>query len=94
MQCKTFSHIDKDGRNYYKSKKAYKTHEEAIDEARMLNLNRKRKFKVVPYKCIECGKYHLGRTGKPITPDYREKLKEKRYQEYTPKYLEDFNKFL
>lgn len=66
-QCETFSHIDINGEKVMKNKQKYDTDKEAIEEARKLNCLPETIHKVVAYKCITCGKWHIGRTSKVLT---------------------------
>jgi len=57
-----------------KKKKAYNSLDEAILQAKIINVSDNVTEKNVPYKCTVCHKYHVGRNGKPITEKYRKKL--------------------
>lgn len=71
-QCKTFSHMDINGEKVMKNKQKYDTDKEAIEEARKLNCLPETIHKVVAYKCITCGKWHIGRTSKVLTEKEKE----------------------
>ena len=45
----------------WKEKKEYKTQDEAIDDAKIINKNLKQIHKVVPYRCSVCNNFHLGK---------------------------------
>lgn len=74
MQCLRFSNIDLNGEKVFKAKKAYDTQEEAITDAKVLNLRPNQITKLVPYRCKDCHKFHLGRNGKPITEKDKKRL--------------------
>ena len=73
MYCRTIKGYDDFGLPVYKSKKQYNTLDEAIAEARFINSKSTTICKVVPYKCPECFKFHLGRNGSILTTKQREK---------------------
>lgn len=75
MECYKYIGNDENGNPTYKLKKAYKTQDEAIDAAKILNSHNHVISKVVPYKCSECHLYHIGRNGNQLTEKYRNKLK-------------------
>lgn len=54
-------------------KKPFETEEEALSIARLLNTKDKVIHKMVVYKCEKCGKWHIGRSFKELTPKDREK---------------------
>lgn len=70
------SHCEKIVKGEVVKKKAYDTLDEAIIQAKIINVSPNVTEKNVPYKCTVCHKYHIGRNGKPITEKYRNKLKE------------------
>lgn len=74
-QCETFSHIDSDGNKVMKSKQKYDTDKEAIEEARKLNALPDSIHKAVAYKCVTCGKWHVGRTNKVLTEKEKERYR-------------------
>ena len=45
----------------YVSKHKYKTQDEAIADAKIINAKDQQIHKVVPYRCKVCGFYHLGK---------------------------------
>jgi len=55
MECVTY---------YGKSKVKFNTMNDAIAEAKKLNLQPKRIHKLVAYKCSKCFKYHIGNNGR------------------------------
>jgi hypothetical protein len=55
-------------------KKGYDSLDEAILQAKIINVHPTVTEKNVPYKCTVCHKYHVGRNGKPITEKYKKKL--------------------
>lgn len=48
-------------------KKSFDTEEDALFAARNMNASGKMIHKMVCYKCVVCGKWHVGRTWKEIT---------------------------
>ena len=65
--CVKFGWVDADGKIVYIKKKTYDTDKEAIEAARILNVNQHTIYKVVAYKCPNCFKWHIGRNGKPLS---------------------------
>ncbi len=55
--------------NFLKDKKAYKTQDEAIADAKIINKNLKQIHKVVPYRCSICNQFHLGKNKTVIKHD-------------------------
>lgn len=55
-----------------KPKRRYSTVEEAFRSACVINMDFKTIHEVVPYKCSECGGYHVGRT--PYVLDEKDKM--------------------
>ena len=73
-----FSHTTKymvNGEWFEKEKKSFDTDKEAIEKARLMNLDLKTIHKVVAYKCKVCQKWHVGRTHKVLTEKDREHYK-------------------
>lgn len=58
-----------------KEKRSYETNDDAIIAARKMNISEKIIHKLVAYKCPVCGKFHIGRNGKPIRDKDRERYK-------------------
>lgn len=58
-----------------KEKRSYETNDDAIIAARKMNIREKTIHKLVAYKCPVCGKFHIGRNGKPIRDKDRERYK-------------------
>ena len=56
-------------------KQAFKTEEEALRMARFLNTKDNVIHKMCAYKCLVCGKWHIGKTGKELTEKDREHAK-------------------
>lgn len=65
MKCKTKIYGD-DGNFEYKPKRAFASMEDAISNAKKVNLRETTIKKVVAYKCPECHEYHIGRNGRKI----------------------------
>ena len=59
------------------AKKSYGTEKEALNIARFLNTQPNIIHKMIVYKCIKCGKWHIGNNGSILTDEEREKIKEK-----------------
>ena len=59
------------------AKKSYGTEKEALNIARFLNTQPNIIHKMIVYKCIKCGKWHIGNNGTVLTDEEREKIKEK-----------------
>lgn len=87
MICDTLIQIDPDGRKHYKPKKAYKTLDDAIANAKLLNASDNHIIKLVAYKCTYCHKFHLGRNGKVITEKEKIKLKKEKLNNISFKIL-------
>lgn len=68
----TFSHYNEKGEKVYKAKKTFETDKEAIEAARIKNLNPKTIHKYVAYKCKVCHKWHVGNNGRELTDKDRE----------------------
>lgn len=67
MQCTT-KYVNRiNGQLEDKPKRAFDTNEQAIAHCKLVNALPDRKFKVVPYKCKDCHKFHSGRNGNEIT---------------------------
>ena len=58
-------------------KKSFDTEQEALKMARFLNTKENVIHKMVAYKCIKCGKWHVGSGGKILTDKDRKEAKEK-----------------
>ena len=76
-KCTTFAYIGKDGEKVEKPKTPYDTEEEALKAAFAINCQEKQIRKVAAYKCWTCGKWHIGRTCHTLTPEDKEKYKQK-----------------
>lgn len=74
MQCTTKYVSRINGQVIDKPKKVFNTNEEAITHCKKMNALPERKFKIVPYKCKDCHKFHAGRNGNIITPKEKVKL--------------------
>lgn len=74
-QCETFSHIGNNGEKVMKLKQKYETDKEAIEEARKLNSLPETIHKAVAYKCVTCGKWHVGRTDKVLTEKEKDRYR-------------------
>lgn len=59
------------------AKKSYDTEKEALSVARFLNLQPNIIHKMIVYKCIKCGKWHIGHNGSILTEEERNKIREK-----------------
>ena len=57
-----------------KPKKVFETNDLAIAHCKFVNALPDRTHKVVPYKCHECHKFHVGRNGTVITDKYLKKI--------------------
>lgn len=57
-------------------KVSYETEKEALTVARFLNTKQNIIHKMIIYKCIECGKWHIGSSRKEITEKDRKHAKE------------------
>lgn len=66
--CVTIDYIV-NGVKHYKPKKKYLTDKEAIYEAAKINAREGSIHKIVPYKCKECGYWHLGHHSKRLLTD-------------------------
>ena len=78
MKCKTKKFIDDGGNFEYVPKKPFTTLDEAISNAKKVNLRDTTTYKVVAYKCPECLEYHIGRNGRKIKEKEREKWRQER----------------
>ena len=58
-------------------KKAYESETEALTVARFINTRDNIMHKMVAYKCVKCGKWHVGRNGTLLTEKEREKCRKK-----------------
>ncbi len=58
-------------------KVAYKTENEALTLARFLNTRPEAIHKMVAYKCIKCGMWHIGGNGTVLTKEDKEKIAKK-----------------
>ena len=72
----TRSHYKIVGDKMY-AKKSYGTEREALNIARFLNTQPNIIHKMIVYKCIKCGKWHIGNNGSVLTDEEREKIKKK-----------------
>lgn len=75
MKCHTISHFDERGNTVFKEKQRFKTLDDAIVVAKIMNRNDDREFKVVAYKCQYCYQYHIGKNGNLVTDRDRNKLR-------------------
>jgi len=75
MECQTLMKYDDDHNPIYKPKKAFNTQDDAIEFAKFVNSQDHVIHKVVPYKCNICKKWHLGRNGKELKENERQKHK-------------------
>ena len=82
MECKTIERYDENGNPVYKPKQAFETQDQAINVAKIINSQDHIIHKVVPYKCKECHKYHLGRNGKILKDKERQKHKKQIYNSF------------
>lgn len=62
--------------NKRKPKKKYETDEDAIRACMEINSQRKQISKVTPYKCDECGSYHVGKTSKKLSKKDKKKARD------------------
>ena len=58
-------------------KVSYKTENEALTLARFLNTRPEAIHKMVAYKCIKCGMWHIGSNGTILTNEEKEKIAKK-----------------
>lgn len=58
-------------------KKGYDTEMDALTTARFLNSKPFTIHKMVAYKCIKCGKWHIGSTDRVLTDEDRKESAEK-----------------
>ena len=58
-------------------KVSYNTENEALTVARFLNTQPNIIHKKVVYKCIKCGKWHIGSNRTVLTQEDKDKIKEK-----------------
>lgn len=58
-------------------KMAYKTENEALTVARFLNTRPEAIHKMVAYKCIKCGMWHIGGNRTILTNEEKEKIAKK-----------------
>ena len=75
MKCYTISHFDDFGNSVFKPKQQFDTLDSAISNAKKVNSDSSRKFKVVAYKCKYCYQYHVGKNGNVVTDRDRDKIK-------------------
>lgn len=75
MECQTLERYDEQHNPVYKPKRAFDTQDEAIEVAKFINSQDHVIHKVVPYRCKNCNKYHLGRNGKILKDKERQKHK-------------------
>lgn len=61
-------------------KLGYNTENEALNAARNLNIMPKTIHKFVAYKCISCGKWHVGRNNTILTDEEKEKIRKKMFE--------------
>ena len=54
-----------------KPKKSYETEKDALKIARFLNTKENIIHKMVAYKCLTCGKWHVGSNDKELTEEDR-----------------------
>lgn len=65
------------GKKQRKEKHGYDTELEAVNVARQMNCDERNEYKVVAYRCLVCGKWHVGHTNHYITHEQRLKYKER-----------------
>lgn len=58
-------------------KKTFPTEKEALAMARFLNTKDNVIHKMVAYKCIKCGQWHIGSNNTILTEEIREKYRKK-----------------
>lgn len=58
-------------------KKAFDTEMDALTTARFLNTKEDIIHKMIAYKCIVCGKWHVGGNGRLLTDEDRREAREK-----------------
>lgn len=58
-------------------KKSFDTEQEALKVARFLNTKDNIIHKMVAYKCVKCGKWHVGSNNTVLDKEEREKNKKK-----------------
>jgi hypothetical protein len=78
MKCKTLERFDENGQILMKPKKQFDTLDEAIAEAKKMNLLDTTIHKLIAYKCDECFKYHIGRGKTEMTEKYKSKLQKEK----------------
>lgn len=61
----------------YEEKKSYETEKEALKVARFLNTRENIIHKMVAYKCVKCGKWHVGSNNTVLDEEERKKYKKK-----------------
>lgn len=76
MICDTIIRTDPDGRKFYRPKRAFKSLDDAISQAKKLNADDGQEIKLVAYKCKHCQMFHIGRSGKPVTDKERARFKQ------------------
>ena len=77
--------IERTTRSHYKIgpngklevKKAYDSEMDALTTARYLNTKDDIIHKMIAYKCIVCGKWHVGGNGRVLTNEDREEARKK-----------------
>lgn len=65
MECTT-TRISPDNETIIQPKRQFLTQEEAIKHCKYMNSLPERTFKITPYKCSVCYKFHVGRNGNVI----------------------------
>lgn len=77
--------VKREARSHYKigpqgimeEKKSFETEADALKMARFLNTKENVIHKMVAYKCVTCGKWHIGGGGKVLTEKDRKEAMEK-----------------
>jgi len=75
MICSRIIGYNGEGKPIFKPKIKFKTLDEAIHAAKVMNSYDKIILKLVAYKCQECGFYHIGRNGKELKQKDKNKYK-------------------
>lgn len=82
MECYTIEGFDKSGNPYVRPKKQFDTLEEAVANADKVNADTRVSEKVIPYKCSQCKKYHIGRNGDLLPDKAKSNFKRKQLKLY------------
>ena len=73
----TRSHYKIGPNGVLEEKKSFDTEQEALKMARFLNTKENIIHKMVAYKCVKCGKWHVGSNNTVLTDEERKKNKKK-----------------